>query len=78
MESKGKQLERLVALIEKLYLPEGFEITTNERVYDDGVQIAEFDIEIRGRLGTTELRWLIECWIGRRRVLHPILGSNNW
>jgi Restriction endonuclease len=61
MESKGKQLERLVALIEKLYLPEGFEITTNERVYDDGVQIAEFDIEIRGRLGTTELRWLIEC-----------------
>ncbi len=61
MDSTGKQLERLVALIEKLYLPEGFEITTNEKVYDDGVQIAEFDIEIRGRLGTTEVRWLIEC-----------------
>ncbi len=61
MDSNGKQLERLVALIEKLYLPEGFEITTNEKVYDDGVQIAEFDIEIRGRLGTTEVRWLIEC-----------------
>ena len=50
MDTNGKQLERLVALIEKLYLPEGFEITTNEKVYDDGVQIAEFDIEIRGRL----------------------------
>jgi len=61
MDTNGKQLERLVALIEKLYLPEGFEITTNEKVYDDGVQIAEFDIEIRGRLGTTEVRWLIEC-----------------
>jgi hypothetical protein len=61
MDSNGKQLERLVTLIEKLYLPEGFEITTNEKVYDDGVQIAEFDIEIRGRLGTTEVRWLIEC-----------------
>jgi hypothetical protein len=61
MDSKGKQLERLVALIEKLHLPEGFEITTNERVYDEGIQIAEFDIEIRGQLGTTELRWLIEC-----------------
>ncbi len=32
-----------------------------KRVYHDGVQIAEFDIEIRGQLGTTEIRWLIEC-----------------
>jgi hypothetical protein len=61
MESKGKPLERLVALIEKLHLPRGFEITTNERVYDDGIQIAELDIEIQGKVGTTEFRWLIEC-----------------
>ena len=62
MDSDGKQLERLVALIEKLHLPKGIEITTNERVYDaEGVQIAEFDIEIRGKIGTTEFRWLIEC-----------------
>lgn len=60
-DRNGKQLEGLVALIEKLYLPKGFQITTNERVYDDGTQIAEFDIEIRGQLGTTEFRWLIEC-----------------
>jgi len=56
MDRTGKQLEGLVALIEKLYLPQGFEITTNEKVYDGGVQIAELDIEIRGRLGTTEIR----------------------
>jgi Restriction endonuclease len=61
MDTKGKKLERLVALIEKLHLPEGVEIKTNERVYDKGIQIAEFDIEIRGQLGTKELRWLIEC-----------------
>jgi hypothetical protein len=61
MDGKGKDLEQLVALVEKLHLPEGFEITTNERVYEAGNQIAEFDIEIKGKLGTTELRWLIEC-----------------
>src|SRR6266852_7696684 len=61
MDSKGKQLERLVALIETLHLPKGFKITTNQRVYDNGIQLAEFDIEIRGRLETHEFRWLIEC-----------------
>ena len=28
---------------------------------DDGVQIAEFDVEIRGRVGSTNIAWLIEC-----------------
>jgi hypothetical protein len=62
MSSAGKQLEQLVALIEKLHLPTGVEVTSNERVYDEnGNQIAEFDIQIRGKLGTTEIAWLIEC-----------------
>ena len=31
-------------------------------MYDDeGVQIAEFDIEIRGKVGSTRFNWLIEC-----------------
>ncbi|MFQ2485324.1 restriction endonuclease, partial [Aeromonas caviae] len=58
----GKQLESLVAFVEEKMLPEGFAVVTNQRIYnDDGVQIAEFDVEIRGRLGTTDLAWLIEC-----------------
>jgi hypothetical protein len=60
--SDGKQLEALVAFVEKTLLPQGFEVKSNARVYDDeGVQIAEFDIEIRGKVGSTALSWLIEC-----------------
>jgi len=62
MPNDGKNLEALVALIEKLHLPEGFKISTNERVYNEqGTQVAEFDVLVEGRLGTTDLKWLIEC-----------------
>ncbi len=62
MDKTGKQLEGLVSFIEKLHLPDGFEVKTNERVlHEDGIQVAEFDIEVRGKLGTTDIVWLIEC-----------------
>lgn len=62
MTPDGKQLEALVAFVEKTLLPDGFKVTTNERIFnDEGIQIAEFDIEIRGKVGTTEIAWLIEC-----------------
>jgi hypothetical protein len=62
MKSDGKQLESLVAYVEKTLLPEGFSVTPNERIFnDEGIQIAEFDIEIKGRIGSTEISWLIEC-----------------
>lgn len=62
MENTGKKLENLVAQIEKLLLPENFTVTANERVFNDkGIQIAEFDIKINGRLGSTDIKWLIEC-----------------
>ncbi len=62
MASDGKQLEALVAYVEKTLLPGGFKVTTNERIFnDEGIQIAEFDIEIRGKVGSTEIAWLIEC-----------------
>jgi hypothetical protein len=58
----GKLLETLVATVEELLLPRGFEVCTNQCIFnDEGAQIAEFDIEIKGKVGTTELRWLIEC-----------------
>lgn len=62
MKSDGKQLESLVAFVEETLVPEGFSVTKNERIYnDEGIQIAEFDIEIRGQIGSTDISWLIEC-----------------
>lgn len=62
MKSDGKRLENLVAFVEQALLPAAFEVITNDRVYnDDGVQIAEFDVHVIGKIGTTEFRWLIEC-----------------
>jgi len=62
MQNSGKLLEGFVERIEKLLIPQGFTISTNEKVYnEDGVQIAEFDVEISGKIGTTNFKWLIEC-----------------
>lgn len=62
MSSDGKQLESLVAFVEKSLLPPGFEVKSNERIFnDEGTQIAEFDIEVHGKVGTTTISWLIEC-----------------
>ena len=61
MNECGKPLERLVRAIEEQMLPEGFNVSSNERVIEDGVQLAEFDIVISGRLGSTDFKWLIEC-----------------
>jgi hypothetical protein len=58
----GKAVESLVCEIEKLLLPSGFTVKSNNRIYnEEGVQVAEFDVEIRGTLGSTEIAWLIEC-----------------
>jgi len=62
MTSDGKQLESLVSFVEKTLVPQGFAVDTNTKVFnDDGVQIAEFDVEVKGKVGTTDLCWLIEC-----------------
>jgi Restriction endonuclease len=62
MKHDGKQLEALVSFVEETFVPEGFKVTTNDRVFnDDGIQIAEFDVLVQGKVGTTEFQWLIEC-----------------
>ncbi|MFH2013293.1 MAG: hypothetical protein ABIJ37_11460 [Pseudomonadota bacterium] len=62
MSSNGKDLERIVASIEKLLLGKGFTVTANDKVFDgEGNQIAEFDISIEGKIGSTSFKWLIEC-----------------
>jgi hypothetical protein len=62
MQNSGKLLEGFVERIEKLLIPQGFTISPNEIIYnDEGIQIAEFDVEIAGKIGTTNFKWLIEC-----------------
>lgn len=62
MATDGKSLENLVSQIEELLLPQGFTVKSNRTVFDDhGVAVAEFDVEISGRIGSTDMSWLLEC-----------------
>jgi len=62
MTLDGKQLEALVSFVEETLVPQGFSVKTNTKVFnDEGTQIAEFDVEVRGKVGTTDIVWLIEC-----------------
>ncbi len=62
MSKQGKDLERFVSRIEKHLLPAGFEVSVRERAFrDDGRQIAEFDLVVRGMIGSAPFKWLIEC-----------------
>lgn len=62
MSHDGKRLEALVSFVEQTLVPAGFNVTTNDRVFnDEGTQIAEFDVLVQGKIGTSEFRWLIEC-----------------
>jgi hypothetical protein len=62
MANTGKELENLVSIIEKACSPLGFDIKKRKRIFDEsGNQIAELDIEVSGKFGTTEINWLIEC-----------------
>lgn len=60
--NSGKELERLIQEIERSLLPNGFEVVLNKTEFNEtGDQIAEFDIVISGRLGSSLVKWLIEC-----------------
>ncbi|HEY0957605.1 MAG TPA: restriction endonuclease [Roseateles sp.] len=62
MRNDGATLENLVSFVEKAMLQQGFELVRNERAYNsDGAQIGEFDLKVKGRVGTTDICWLIEC-----------------
>jgi hypothetical protein len=51
-----------VSFVEKVLVPEGFQVKTNKKVFDEnGRPIAEFDVEVSGRVGSTDFSWLIEC-----------------
>jgi hypothetical protein len=62
MASDGRALENLVRTVEAFFIPKGCKVEPRKLVYgDEGAQLAELDILVTGRLGTTEIRWLIEC-----------------
>ena len=62
MGNSGKNLELLVKKVEEILLPEGFRVESREKIFnDEGVQVAELDVLISGKLSTTEIQWLIEC-----------------
>lgn len=58
----GSELERLVKIIEGCVLSKGFSVESRKPVYNDrGIQIAELDIVITGKIGSATFKWLIEC-----------------
>jgi hypothetical protein len=58
----GTQLEDLVKLIETIRSPPGFSVESRRKVFnDEGVQVAELDITISGKIGTSAWTMLIEC-----------------
>lgn len=58
----GAPLEQLVAFIEAELAGPAFTVTTNERRFNSkGRPIAEFDIVVRGKIGSGNIAWLIEC-----------------
>lgn len=62
MPNTGRTLERLVAAFERMLLGTGFAVTPNHKVFDqDGNQMAEFDVQISGQVGSTSFKWLLEC-----------------
>lgn len=62
MKNDGRALEELVEYVEKTLSNEGFQVDVNRKLHnDEGVQIAEFDVTVKGGFGSTEVSWLIEC-----------------
>lgn len=62
MRNDGRALEELVEYVEKTLANEGFQVEVNRKLHnDEGVQIAEFDVTVKGVFGSTQISWLIEC-----------------
>lgn len=62
ISNSGKQLEQFVKQIESLLIPQGFNIESRKRVYNDaGIQVAELDIVITGKVGSATYKMLFEC-----------------
>lgn len=62
MPTSGKALELIVKVVEDILLPKGFTVSVREKIFnEEGVQIAELDVIVSGKLGSSQVDWLIEC-----------------
>lgn len=69
----GKALEELVKKFEEHLSPAGWTVSLRPKPRDEyGKQLAEFDITVKGPIGSSSVKWLIECR-GRKR---PV--SSSW
>lgn len=57
----GDRFEEIIKQIEEIKLPKNFKIKARERIYEDGFQLAEFDIDIQGEIDGAPVKWLFEC-----------------
>src|SRR5205809_423690 len=61
MARKGRFLEILVAQLEGLLAPEGIVVTSPEVFRQNGKIIAEIDVTLRGKFGSSEIFVGLEC-----------------
>lgn len=62
MRNDGRSLEALIEFVERAVAQEGFEVAVNRKLFNEnGKQLAEFDVVVKGSFGSTEISWLIEC-----------------
>src|SRR5690242_10042160 len=78
----GRQLEMLVAHLERLCVPLGAEVRSPDRVRDrSSGHYREVDISIRARVGSAEALVIVECrdWKRRQDVqwIEQIIGKRD-
>lgn len=62
MRNDGRSLEKLVEFVEQSLAQDGFDVQVNKKLFDErGAQLAEFDVVVKGKFGSTNISWLIEC-----------------
>ena len=62
MKNDGKFLENFVRKVEETFAGDTVKVESGKRIFDEtGVQIAEFDLIVTGKIGSTNLCVLIEC-----------------
>lgn len=62
MRNDGRALEKLVEFVEQSLAQDGFDVNVNKKLFNEsGTQLAEFDVVVKGKFGSTNICWLIEC-----------------
>lgn len=62
MINKGTGLEIFVSEIEKVFATHPVDVSINRKTFlNDGTQLAEFDVIVEGKVGTSQVKLLLEC-----------------